>query len=425
MKPEETHVADAVTDIADRVLADLDYLATLTAGGSGVTRLAYSKEDEAAKKWFEDQCVEAGLEFESDPYGNAFGWSPGSRRARPLLIGSHLDSVIEGGRYDGALGVVVGLEVARHVVKEGNGWPVGVANFACEESTRFGFGVIGSRALLGTLNESDFALTDRDGKSLRQVLDERAATGPRIEFDDRFAGAYLEVHIDQGNILAPASEGYPVGLVTSIVGVSRMKLIWTGEAAHSGAHLRENRRDPLLAAAQFVLDANALWERANTEEDSLAVTVGQVDVLPNSPNTVARRVEVILDVRSSSQELLDSTVDRALSLARDGARARNLDTEFEVLYRGRPVRSSSELIQVLEESARTGSIPALKVPSLSGHDAMILGSRLPIAMLFVGNPSGFSHSPKEDVDAVSLRRAVHTILLALPGLVDHAQQGNS
>jgi hydantoinase/carbamoylase family amidase len=410
-------------EILARVLEDLEQVAAFSAPGPGVTRLGYTAEDAAARAWFAAECGAAGLEYEADFAGNGFGWAPGARRSKPLLIGSHLDSVLHGGRYDGTLGVCVGLEVARAAVRHGWSYPVGVVAFACEESTRFGFGTIGSRCLMGILSGADLdKVTDREGTTLKDVLLAAGldpTTGPRIEVDDSFAGAFLEVHIDQGTILAPESGAteYPVGLVTTIVGVSRIRLNWSGQAAHSGARLRSDRHDPLLAAAKFVIEADALWGRHDGgHKDSLAITVGKLDVFPNSPNTVAGQVDLILDVRSTSQKLLDATVASALQLATEIADTGRVRVTSTSLNKGTPVRTDARMIRALAKAATTGSIATKRIPSLSGHDAMVMARRYPAAMIFVGNPSGISHAPTEDLDQDSLRRAIQVILAALPDL---------
>ena len=409
-----------VEDVASRVERDLTELAGFAAPGPGITRIAYSREDVSAREWFARRCREAGLDYEADFAGNAVAWTPGARGARPVLIGSHLDSVINGGRYDGTLGVAVGLEIARAAARRRLGYPLGVAAFACEESTRFGFGTIGSRLLMGVLEESALdRLTDRYGYTLRQALVAAGldpAGGRRLRPAREFARAFLEVHVDQGTSLARNAAGdYPVGLVTSIVGVSRVVFTWSGQAVHSGAGPRRGRRDPLLAAARFILEMDALWKRQEgTTRDSLAVTVGKLDVLPNSPNTVAAEVLVTLDVRSSGQRLLDSVVRRALRAAAAVARAGRVEVAATVLNRGTPARTDRRLLGALEKAAHTLAIDTVRVPSLAGHDATVLGRVFPIAMLFVANPSGVSHTPDEAYDRAGLRRAVALMLAALP-----------
>src|SRR5438067_2490543 len=220
---------DSATEASlQRVLADLEHLATLSAPGPGVTRLAFSREDAQARRWFEQRCADLGLRFEMDPIGNCFGWSSGAQRARPLLVGSHLDSVIHGGAYDGIVGVVLALEVARRVVAEQPKVPIGVVSFACEESTRFGIGCVGSRHLMGELTEEVRAgMRDRDGLSLEEVL-AAAELRPsrRIVPDESFIKGFLEVHIDQGTILSSSDYGF--GLVDTIVGVHRTVFTFTG-----------------------------------------------------------------------------------------------------------------------------------------------------------------------------------------------------
>lgn len=408
-----------------RVVADLDHLAGLSAPGPGVTRLGFSREDAEARRWFERECLQAGLRFEMDTIGNCFGWSPAAEGARPLLIGSHLDSVIQGGAYDGIVGVVVGLEVARRVVAERPDLPIGVVSFACEESTRFGIGCVGSRYLMGELTEEVMAgMRDRHGLSLEEVL-AGAELRPtrRIMADDGFIHSFLEVHIDQGTILS--SSGYGFGLVNNIVGVHRTVFTFVGEVSHSGGRRRSERRDALLAAAEFVLQADAMSEESESDQSSLLVTVGKLDVYPNSPNTVPGRVALIVDLRCSDRHQGEHVLERLDGVAREIGRRRDIAVERDYLGGTSPTAMDRRMVEVLAETAAELGLRQRPILSLAGHDAMELAKRYPVAMILIGNPTGMSHSPEESFDERGVGEAIRLVLHAIPRLLSIPPTGRT
>lgn len=404
---------------AEKVVADLGRLKKLSDTQIGVTRLAYTTLDDRARSWFIDQCRGLGMTVEVDTVGNTFGWAKGASGNHRILMGSHLDSVIGGGAYDGTVGVTVGLEVARRLLARDPNLPIGVASFACEESTRFGMGCIGSRFLLGLLDLDDLdKIVDNDGRTALQAASAAKFSGTKLEINNDFVGAYVEVHIDQGSLLT--SMGCHVGVVDAIAGVERISMDWVGESSHSGGRRRFERKDALLAAAHFVTGADEIWqeiEQARTDA-SIAVTVGKLDVEPNGPNTVAGNVHLIADVRSSDDELLTNTSKRLMSLADDIARSHRVDVRVKSLGRLQPVSMDARLIRVLDETSENLGINSDRAPSLSGHDAMILGRRFPVALLLLANPSGISHAPDEAVDEIALVQVVDLLEAAIPKMLD-------
>lgn len=399
--------------IALAIREDLDELAELSAPGPGVTRLAFGPEDARAREWFKARCERIGLSFRVDRAGNCVGVMPAAEGRRPLLLGSHLDSVPGGGRYDGALGVVVALRLAERL----RDVPLAAASFACEESSRFGFGSIGSRYLVGDLRPDDFGeVVDTDGQPLPAVLaDARLdALGPAtpIHVDD-FRG-YLEVHIDQGTMLTSA--GRTLGVVSHIAGVQRTRVTWTGEEAHSGGRLRSERRDALLAAAEFVVRANEEWVAAHPDEQTLALTVGRLTVEPNRPNTVPGRAELILEIRAADAAATDAMLARLEEVMADVARARGVEVETEQLGRSEPLSMHEVPRRSLEAAAAAVGVTAPPCVSLAGHDALTLGRFLPTGMLLLANPSGLSHAPAEAVDDRAIVDCVAVLAEAVPRL---------
>lgn len=413
-------------DIATRALINLEELSRISGPGPGVNRLAYSPQDAQARAWFREKCREAGLKFEVDPIGNCFGWGPGAKGNKPLLLGSHLDSVINAGRYDGTAGVAFGLEVVRALVRLGAEFPLAIAAFACEESTRFGLGTVGSRYLVGELGEADFdSVVDRDGIPLRNVIADAQLTDldpvTVVPFDAGFASGYLEVHIDQGTTLIGAQ--VLVGAVNSITGVTRTLVTWLGETSHSGGRLRPDRRDALLAAANFIVSANGIWQELDPTGERMAFTVGRLVVSPNSPNTVPGHVEMITDLRSAERGLLVSGGDRLRAATEQTADQHHLQVKLTDLGTLEPTAMDPALTLELERAAQELGIAQVTSNSLSGHDAMVLGQRIPATMLLLANPTGISHAPEEGLDESALVAAAHVLLEAIPQMADRLNEG--
>ena len=398
---------DARGDAA-RVERDLETLAAISDPGPGVTRVAYTAPDGEGRAWFERRCVSLGLRFEVDRFGNCFGWASGCEARPAVLVGSHLDSVREGGAYDGVLGVLVGFEVARAALARDPGAPVAVVSFACEESSRFGIGAIGSRLLFGDLDDA----VDLDGNALGDVL-VAAGLDPAASssFDVARIGCFVELHIDQGSSLADGSD---VGIVSAIAGCVRIKLGFTGEAAHSGAHSRARRRNALLGAARFIAAAEDLWTEIEARDEIATITVGWISNEPNAPNSVAGQTDVVVDLRAPDPDVLRAAHGELVRRAQAIGAAAALDVTVDTLGFIEPVAMAPTLVERLEREAREQGIGHRLLPSLAGHDAEIVGRRIPTVMLFVANPNEVSHSPEEAMDPQSLAHA----LALLDGVLD-------
>ena len=409
----------AARAVVRRVKDDLEELAAISAPGPGTSRLAYGPEDAEARHWFKDRCDRYGLSFQADEVGNCFASMPGSQSARSLLMGSHLDSVPGGGRYDGTVGVVFGLEMARFFYERDRSLPLVVASFACEESTRFGFGTLGSRFLIGDLSMDSFSIvTDRYGQTLDAVLANSGIDELKpspITFPDTF-GSYLEVHIDQGTLLT--SVGARIGIVSTIAGVHRTEFRWLGETAHSGARWRDDRRDALLAASSFIVGLNKWWRAVDPKGTRLQLTVGSFSVHPNSPNTVPGEVTMIVDLRSTEATVMDQSFAHLRQQAESVGSGHGVTVEIRDLGRSEPRVMDNEVIGVLEASAGRVGVEAPSCISLAGHDALVIGRRLQTGMLLLANPTGISHAPTESVDDDALFECALVVLEALPALAE-------
>jgi allantoate deiminase len=394
--------------------ADIESAAQYGGHGTGVTRLAWSDELQQVLGWLTAQLEELGLEVERDAAGNLIGrWDTGS--GKPIAVGSHLDTVRSGGRYDGALGVLTGLQAIRLLKERGfePQRPLWLISFMDEEGARFGTALFGSRAFVGTDLSELGDRRDSDGISLREAMAglgfdfDRVPTARRVDE----LGGYLELHIEQGPVLE--TEGIEIGIVTGIVGLIGFRARFVGEADHAGTTPMRLRRDALCGAATAVL---ALRDAALARDD-ITTNVGIISAEPGSFNVIPGAAEFTIDVRSATEEgyaalepLVRETLER---IAAD----QNLELELTEAYRLQPLPLAPELIDVLEQAAGAEGASSIRMPSGAGHDAMEVGRHVPAGMVFVPSRKGISHSPEEftepeqcELGARVVARALETLL---------------
>jgi hydantoinase/carbamoylase family amidase len=389
--------------------ADIEAAAQIGADGGGVSRFAWTPELAQVNDWFVGKLEELGLEAEVDPAGNVLGrWNAGEGKA--VLVGSHLDTVPRGGRYDGALGVLAALDVVRRLKAEGvePARPLWVVSFNDEEGSRFQTGMLGSRAFCGEL--------DLDDWRHRGVADAMAGAGfdferlPEARGIDE-VGAYLELHIEQGPVLERSGED--LGIVTAITGLLGFRAKLTGAANHAGTTPMDVRRDALAGAARIVLE---LREEARGRDDMTA-NVGKLEVGPGGFNVIPGLAELTIDVRSPTAE----GFERAEAFVRDTvarvAAGEELGVEIWPTHRKPPVALDEGLQDALVQAAVAEGACYRRMPSGAGHDAMVLAHHVPAAMLFVPSRAGISHSPDEytrpeecELGARVLARAVRALV---------------
>jgi allantoate deiminase len=391
--------------------ADLEDAARIGADGGGVSRFAWTPELAQANEWLVGRLQELGLETQIDAAGNVLGrWEEGEGTA--VLLGSHLDTVPRGGRYDGALGVLAALEVVRTLKREGVSLrrPLWIVSFNDEEGSRFQTGMLGSRAFIGDLDPEDWRR--------RGVADAMAAGG--FDFDrlgeakavDR-VGAYLELHIEQGPVLE--QEGLDLGIVSGIAGLLGFRVRLSGEANHAGTTPMASRRDALAGAARIVLE---LRDEARSRGDMTA-NVGILTVAPGGFNVIPGTAEFTIDARAGdadafarAERFVKETLERV-------AAEEQLELEVTETHRKQPTPLDPELQEVLTRAAAAEGAIARSMPSGAGHDAMVLAKHVPAAMLFVPSRAGISHSPDEytspeqcELGARVLARAVRALVAA-------------
>ena len=363
--------------------------------GGGVTRLSFTEEERAAKDLVASYMREAGLEVREDVAGNLIGRREGSDPEVPVVLaGSHVDSVPNGGDFDGPLGVLAAVE-ALQVMEErdlNTQRPIEVVAFTDEEGARFGFGMIGSRATAGTLTPEDLDREDENGVSIAQAMRDRSLDPERIGEAARPAGsiyAYVELHIEQGKILE--NEALPVGVVTGIAGPVWLRLILEGEAGHAGTTPMGLRRDALSAAAAII----GTVEREAARTGTTVGTVGQLELKPGGINIIPGHVSFSLDLRDIDQDVRDEVEARISDEAGRICEERGIVLETQTLQRLPPVLCSDLVREAAKEACDALAFEPFELASGAGHDGMHLADLCPIGMVFVRSKDGLSHNPDE------------------------------
>lgn len=352
---------------------------------------------------------EAGMQVSRDNIGNLRGRYEGAEgSSQALLIGSHLDSVRDAGRYDGPLGVLVGIAAAQGLHDRGARLPfaIDVVAFADEEGLRYGTTYLGSRALAGTFDRADLDRGDADGVTMAEAI--RAFGGdPRRIAEDRWSGGgmlgYVEVHIEQGPVLE--ARGLPVGVVSAIAGQSRYQLTFTGTAAHAGTTPMNHRKDALVAASVFV---QAVADVAEGEA-GLVATVGQLAVHPGAANVVPGEVTLSLDVRHPNDADRLRATRRLIDASETIASRRAVAVSIKQISENRAVTCSPHLTSVLARAVLDLRHPAIPLASGAGHDAVVMAGLTEIAMLFVRCKDGISHNPAESVMEADVAVAIEVL----------------
>lgn len=398
----------------------------------GVTRLAYTREDMAGRALVRGWMQEAGLTVRRDAVGNLIGALPGRNPDAPALAcGSHLDTVVNAGKYDGIVGSLAAIECAR-ALRAGGGLarPLYVMLFAMEESARFGAGYgFGSRVMAGfEIKRDELFARDRSKALLARAISELNGweTGARIatertalraaqqdiaasRFDWSSVQAFLELHIEQGPVLERA--GKRIGIVTAVAAPTRLQWVVTGEQNHSGTTPMALRRDALAAAAELIL----VVERAANEFAGKQVvgTVGVIQCEPNVMNAIPGRVELRVDVRSTSTEAKRECLEQLERAARDVAARRGIGLDTLPLADENPVTFAEEIVETLQTVCDLEEIEPLRMPSGAGHDAAHIARVVPAGMIFIPSRGGVSHDPREYSSPEEIALGARALLGAL------------
>ena len=379
----------------NRLWDSLSTMAKIGATGSGgVERPAGSVEDGEARALLWRWCRDAGCELRLDGVGNMFARRPGQNKQRPpVQIGSHLDTVYNGGRYDGAYGVMAGLETIRALNDRGieTDAPIELVNWTNEEGARFPLPMSGSRAFAGEITLDDaFALTEPAGMRLGDALAEIGWRGDAPVGHE--VGSYLEAHIEQGTVLERA--GVDVGLVSGIQARRRLRIELAGQTAHAGTCPMDRRRDALLTAARITAEVRRL---ALAVDEQMRATVGRLDAWPGAANVIADRAEITLDVRHPDDARLQSYLDNLTATAQSIAEEEGCSLTTSTLAQAQATVFDADCRRAIARAAETRQICTKTLVSGGGHDAGALAAVTRAGMVFVACHDGVSHNPAESI----------------------------
>jgi allantoate deiminase len=382
---------------AERIMQRCDALARHSELPGGLTRVFLSPENRAANDLVLGWMRDAGMQAKLDAIGNVVGRYEGGRPGLPcLLLGSHLDTVRDAGRYDGMLGVVSAIECVDFFHSKGIRLPfaVEVIGFGDEEGVRFGTTMLGSRAVSGSFDSAVLQVKDSNGVTLGQALrdfglDPDAIPGVARNRSDVLA--YAELHIEQGPVLE--AEGLPVGVVTAINGFSRLRVTLSGMAGHAGTVPMSLRRDALAAAAECVLAV----ERIGRSHPELVATVGRIEAQPGAINVIPGKVAFTVDARAPRDELRKQAVSSITTEIRSLCGKRRIEPHIENLQELGVAPCADWLMAQMDRAVAAEGIAVRRLPSGAGHDGMALKGIADIAMLFVRCKGGISHNPAESI----------------------------
>ena len=401
-----------ITINGERLRGDLEELGRIGRDANGgVNRPSFSAADFEAREWLKKKIEEAGLCYRQDGAGNQFGRIECS--GRTVIAGSHIDTVPNGGMFDGAAGVVAALEAARRIIEEKVplSRPLEIASFTDEEGNLVG-DFLGSRAFLGLLDDNEIRngrtsfglpfseVLKKTGFTIDGILAARKAR-PELE-------AYVELHIEQGPVLE--EESVPIGIVERISGKHYRQCAFIGESGHAGTTPLELRRDAFLGLADFALKAT---QHVATKHYGSMLTVGKAALHPGSFSVIPGRADFTLEFRSTSPESLAAIEKEVFTLAEDIASTRGLTFVSRVVDKTAPVAVAPRLLDLMEEECRALGYPSMRLTSGAGHDAQILAGVCDAGMIFVPSPDGISHSPAERVDWDDLEKGANLLLRTL------------
>ena len=404
---------------ARRVMARCDALAEISESDQGLTRVYLSPEHLRANTRVGEWMQAAGMTVWQDEVGNICGRYEAAEPGAPaLLLGSHLDTVRNAGRYDGMLGVLSAIETVQWLNDRQRRLPLAieVIGFGDEEGTRFGITLLGSRGITGTWPDSWPTHPDGNGITVAQAMSDVGLDASQIARAARNVSdivAYLELHIEQGPCLE--QEDLALGVVTAINGARRLNCCFTGEAGHAGTVPMAHRKDALAAAAEWMV----FIEHTTREQTSpLVATVGTLSCAPGAVNVIPGEVNLSLDVRGPEDAPLETLLSTLLTQAEAIALRRGLSFTAQEYYRIAATACDAGLQQALSHAVETVQGRCLALPSGAGHDAIAIAERWPVGMLFVRNHRGISHHPAESVNEADVAPAVQAYLQAVCHLAE-------
>jgi N-carbamoyl-L-amino-acid hydrolase len=403
-----------------RIWDDLMALAAITDPEKPYTRRSFSPRFLEGRAWLRRRFEEAGLNVRLDAGGNLIGRQEGSLAdAKPILLGSHSDTVPSGGRFDGPAGIIAALEVVRASREEGHKsrHPIEVVDFLAEEPSEYGVSCVGSRAMAGALDDTMLTARNAAGETLATAIARICGDPGRLgEARRENIAGYLELHIEQGVVLE--NNGVDLGLVTAIVGIARVEIVFEGAADHAGTTPMELRRDAGLGAARLILDvAVKACEFAARGRGHFVATTGILEQQPNAANVVPGRSRMVFDIRAEDDGLLQEFLADLDERSGAVAAAANIGRPgFKLLSRTRPTQCDEGLLGLLRQGAARHGLTTMRLASGAGHDAVFMARIGPSAMLFIPCLKGRSHTPEEWAEPKDLEAGALTLLEAVRAL---------
>lgn len=396
----------------NRIKKDIEELSKFNATpGQGLTRFSLTEEDRGARNYIKNELLKLGLEVYEDPAGSIFGRKKGSDDDLPvIMIGSHFDSVKNGGNFDGPAGVIMALEVMR-VLTENNvktKYPIEFVGMIEEEGGRFGSGVFGSRAMAGAVSIEELNNNkDNEGISMAEAFKEFGFNPDDINNAKRNPEdikAFIELHIEQGPVLENREKD--LGIVDFIVGLYNLKVTIKGRPDHAGTTPMNMRADALVAASKII---SHIPNYAIEAGKGTVATVGALSVKPGAANIVPGEAQFTIDIRSKNKSCIEEVKNKVIELIQKETDASGLDVIIEEMLDVKPVKMSEEIIKSFEKNADSKGFSYIKMLSGAGHDAMVMAGITDVGLIFVPSKDGRSHCPEEWTDYEDLQKGIEVV----------------
>jgi allantoate deiminase len=395
------------TNRAEQIFSRIHQLAAISEHEVGITRTfgtdAFLHGSTLVSQWMQ----KAGLETRMDNIGNVRGVLKNKiEGAKTFVIASHIDTVVNAGKFDGPMGVLMGLDLLEHLIATETSLPFNIEliAFSDEEGVRYHTTYLGSKVVVGSFDDALLSKTDKNGIRLRAVIETMGGKSELLSADaiaaENWLG-YYEIHIEQGPVLYESN--IPVAIVTAIAGQKRVEITFTGMAGHAGTVPMDMRNDALVSAAQFVLE---LEHFAIKNMQDLVATVGKLDVVNSASNVIPGKVICSLDLRSADELKLGLAYHAVNKFCQDIADKRGIALDWNLVQETKPVTCDLSLSQSLQNAIEASSIKVVKLVSGAGHDAVPVSQVAPVSMLFVRCFKGISHNPLEDVELTDVAAAI-------------------
>ncbi len=402
----------------NRLARDFQFITSQSSTELGCTRLSYSLEDLKVRKYIIEELNEIGAEVKVDSVGNIRAkYNPANLTSKSLLIGSHIDTVPNGGRYDGLTGTVCSLEVLR--VMHENGiqlkHPVELVVFAEEEGSNFGVTMVGSKYMARKINLDDLKnLYNDEGKTAYDYIQDRGFEfHPEKDYfvDGNNELAMIELHVEQGGVLD--RKGLSLGIVKAIAGMNTIQVTVKGVSNHAGTTPMNYRKDSLLAASEMIYKMSKIA----SDYETAVITVGKISVSPNASNVIAAETIFNVDIRDVVQENIDTISKQVENICKSISSDNDVEINIKLIGSSKVVHMDESLVEIIEKQANRNNLSNIKMNSGAVHDNAMLNGIIPTAMIFVPSINGISHSPYEDTKFTDILAGAELLLLTVKELV--------